>query len=47
MPHRSPASSLELLLAAALLSACGDASGGETSDTTSASTASDASATPR
>jgi hypothetical protein len=34
MPHRSPASSLELLLAAALLSACGDASGGETSDTT-------------
>ncbi len=33
MSHRSPASSLELLLAAALLSACGDASGGETSDT--------------
>ncbi len=38
MPHRSPASSLELLLAAALLSACGDASGGETSDTTSDTT---------
>ncbi len=38
MSHRSPASSLELLLSAALLSACGDTSGGETSDTTTGTT---------